>query len=987
VRQADATAPPPPSPPAIPRSLTLEGRLTIHLDDDESAPLMTFPVSCVRAGEVSISADLGPAEAKLNEIIVARQRTAQASVIQHLEERLTDAAVRCKLTPLVKRIKTPVEEVGFLLKPKGGEKVTVTANWNRDRFLFELGEQAEAELKAVLNGSAADTGPATAQTDSAKAVTTSNKKRPAVAVVGVGVVILAMAGAGYMFWPRAGGGSGGGQLVDTTTVSSTNDHTADNGPAPVVDSNTDDTTVDPNPNDNAAAPAVKTVSATEAIEVIKEALANSAYLQDDTSEFVDHEAGFDNGVVTLGYRVPGLQPVDRQVRLVASADAWSLDIDGVQSVVQSQQALTSLLDADRSDQFRAVVREVLDRKFSQFVTPAAVSVAGATPSWELDESRTFWVAQAETATITISNSEPATVAGLNFTARAGIVSLMLNGDLDQSIESALNGAIAAIQGNAVDAWLSGLDGIELPQDAVEYPEIGTDPRTQIQIRFSAPNLRPREYSAKWIPASLTFERQEWKLSALPFALALAVINALNDEDQRPDWIRQIPSIGVFREGDQSTANELHVVTAAPWADDADDLPEQLALRIPLDSTDTDIPMPRSWPLVVRYLDLIDHPMIVGPADPAIPSSTLWTELPEELTPLVNARLAAIQLDAAFQGKPRLIDDDLPQLDTQIVLSWRRSRSYEDMSAHAVTAGLDVLTGEKALLYKLSLRLDEQGDVTMKWEGYADNEDGVSQLDAIKGYDRLLREYSDRLLLEAKLARLLSSGSFVPLERDQAVQFLIDIWNIKAPEAAPAAPQDLASLTNTIRRQRGFSKKGRAREHDSPKPTIFGEYFCGPQSTFAIVWSTTETNSFVEGPTLVQLAATSDLITGADVGALLLDPVFDRVPEAVEPALPKNFKDAVGIILALDAPLELLAKDPADLKLHMRNSVLRECDPIKRAASAPVPWDSLRVLREESPTKRSDFKFVRSLIPPNETWQRETDPDLIEAAFRCRAGPR
>ena len=88
---------------------------------------MTFPVSCPRAGEVSISADLGPAEAKLSEIIVTRQRNAQASVIKHLEERLTGAAVKCKLTPIVKRIKTPVEEVGFLLKPKRGDKVTVTA--------------------------------------------------------------------------------------------------------------------------------------------------------------------------------------------------------------------------------------------------------------------------------------------------------------------------------------------------------------------------------------------------------------------------------------------------------------------------------------------------------------------------------------------------------------------------------------------------------------------------------------------------------------------------------------------------------------------------------------------------------------------------------------------------------------------------------------------------------------------------------------------
>ncbi|MCH8148212.1 MAG: hypothetical protein IH987_09515, partial [Planctomycetes bacterium] len=189
VLQTDATAPPPPSPPVIPRSLTLEGRLTIHLDDDDSAPLMTFPVSCPRAGEVTVAVDLRPAEAKLSEFVVARQRAAQASVIKQLEGRLTGANVRCKLTPLVKRIKKPVDEVGFLLKPKRGDKVTVTANWNRDRFLFELGEQAETELKAVLNGAPAAVDPATRKVDSAKEVTTSNGKRPAVAVVGVVIFV------------------------------------------------------------------------------------------------------------------------------------------------------------------------------------------------------------------------------------------------------------------------------------------------------------------------------------------------------------------------------------------------------------------------------------------------------------------------------------------------------------------------------------------------------------------------------------------------------------------------------------------------------------------------------------------------------------------------------------------------------------------------------------------------------------------------------
>ena len=998
VIEADVTAPPPPSPPAIPRTLNLEGHLTFRLNDDESALLMTFPFACKRAGEVTVAADLRPAESKLNEIVVARQQTAQASVIQHLEERLSGATVRCKLTPLVKRIKTPVDEVGFLLKPKRGEKITLTATWNRDRFLFELGEQAEAELMAVLNGSAATKDSAPPRSDSTKA-STSTGKRPAVAVVGV-VILLAMAGAGYMFFSQAGGVTESGPLVDATTSPTndnsspitlpTNDNATDNGPALVVNSNTDGTTPDPNPNDNADTPVVNTVSATVAIEKIKEALAASAYLQDGTSEFVDQEASIENGVATLGYRVPGLQPVDRQVPLVASNDVWSIGLE-LQLVVQSHQELTSLLDADHSDQFQALVRDVVNRKLGRLMTPAAVSVAGITPSWQLDESRRSWVAHDETATISINKTdETVTIPGLSFTAKDGSVSLAVTDDLRDDIQSALNDAIVAIQVSAANSWLSGLEDIGVPPEAVQYPEIGADPRPQIHVGFSAPNLQTRKYFAEWIPASLTFARQEWKLSAGRFARALAAINALNDENQRPSWVRQVQTIGVFseREGAPSTANVLQIVTTAPWADDAGDVQDQLALRIPLDSTDSDIPMPRRWPLIVRYQRIVDHPMIAGPTDPAIPPSTLlWTELPAELTPLVDAGLAAVQLDATIQGKPLLIAGDSPQLDMRIVLSWRRSPLYEDISSDAAMAGLDVLTGGKGLSYGLSLTLDAQGEVVMGWTPDANNNDDESRVDAIVGYDRLLLEYSDRLGLEARLASRLSSDSAVPLQPDQAVQFLIEIWNIKNKDTAPAAPDNLRALTRTIRRLRGFSAKGRDRGHDSPIPTVFVEYFCGPQSTFAIVWSTTETDSLtdssVEGPTLVQLGATSDLISGADVGALLLDPVFDRVPEAVEPQLFGSFQDVLGVLLALDAPLELLLKDPADLKLSTRNSALSECDPDTRGFTTSFPWDSLRSLRDGSPTKRSDFKLVPALITPNDIWQRESNPDLIEAARDSR----
>ncbi|MCH8241478.1 MAG: TonB-dependent receptor, partial [Planctomycetes bacterium] len=492
----------------------------------------------------------------------------------------------------------------------------------------------------------------------------------------------------------------------------------------------------------------------------------------------------------------------------------------------------------------------------------------------------------------------------------------------------MNGAIAAIQGNAVDAWLSGLDGIELPQDAVEYPEIGTDPRTQIQIRFSAPNLRPREYTAKWIPASLTFERQEWKLSALPFALALAVINALNDEDQRPDWIRQIPSIGVFREGDQSTANELHVVTAAPWADDADDLPEQLALRIPLDSTDTDIPMPRSWPLVVRYLDLIDHPMIVGPADPAIPSSTLWTGLPAELTPLVDAGLATIQLDATFQGKVRLTDGDSPQLETELVLSWQPSSSYADMSVDAVTAGLDALIGGQALSYGFSLGVDEQGQALPQWVANHTVEDVAAVLQAIPVYDRLLERFSERSAVEATLDTFFSqgtpaaSGTGVKMSETEAFQHLEAIWTVKSIPKLPANIGDFPTLSRMIQAKKLFIRN-RVQGPDYAVPTVFVEYFFGPRDAFAIVWGMAADGATMEEPSLIRLGAVNDVLDGQQTAALMFESVLAAVPLAVAAKRFTQFAGVLGLVLAMDdAPKTLSVADVVADDFSFRSFAVR-----------------------------------------------------------------
>ncbi|MCH8146946.1 MAG: hypothetical protein IH987_03005 [Planctomycetes bacterium] len=760
----------------------------------------------------------------------------------------------------------------------------------------------------------------------------------------------------------------------------------------MVKSNTNDTPVDPNPNDNTTTPPEKIVSADAAIQEVTNQLSTSVYLRDFASSLVNREATIENGVATLGYRVPGLQPVDRQVSLVDREGAWSI-LDGAQPVANLAQELTSLLEGDRSDEVKKLVDRVLNREFGQFVTRAAVTVAGMTPSWALDESRTFWVAQGETAEIRIINKiETATVSRLNFRARDGDVSLVPDSNLDDAIESALTGAVVAIQKNARIDWLSGLSKIDLPPENVRLPDIATDPVTQIQVLLSAPNLlKELTISANWIPTSLTFKLEEWKLSAAKFEHALFLINTLNDVDQRPDWVRQIESVEMFHEGDDSTSTELQVVTTAPWADNVDDDKDRLTFTIPWDTPVSDIPMPGQWPLVVRYLDLVKHPIIVGSADPANTPTTAWT-LPAELAPLLDVGLATIQLEATFPVKPRPIDDDSPQLNTQIVLSWHPSPSYTGMSADAVTAGLDKLTDGNTLSYGFSLTPNGQDEPESHWQPDSTNGDVAAIVSSIQRFDKLLRDYPRRRELETKLAKRVAAGP--PAEdwpgvalqnEDEALQLLQEIWDVKANQADIPVSADLTALSRTIRRNlKGYTKKGTASDK-RPELTIFAEYFFGPQSAFAIVWSRSAgVDSKLEGPNLIQFGATDDLLPEAGADATLFDAVFDSVPVAVASQTFRAFAGSIGIVMGLDTPMDLLAEDPALVKISPRTSMLGDWDRVTAAPGAKeLKWDSLQILRDKYPAKRSDFIFVSALNADSKSWVRTTDSTSKESAQRAR----
>jgi hypothetical protein len=233
-------------------------------------------------------------------------------------------------------------------------------------------------------------------------------------------------------------------------------------------------------------------------------------------------------------------------------------------------------------------------------------------------------------------------------------------------------------------------------------------------------------------------------------------------------------------------------------------------------------------------------------------------------------------------------------------------------------------------------------------------------------------FAARLQLGERLdARLANANAVDPSPAD-AFAILQEIWQAKDAPATNAA--DLGALTTQLQGRLG--RRGPFKPRARIKPTIFAEYFIGPQSAYALTWSAKPDGSIASGPSLLRLCPTQTLTTtqgsgvGSGLGDALLTPIWNASPEAVDARSLLGFESDLGIVLAPDQLMGLF--DLPNLTFRAQESYLRWVE----RGPAPVAnaWQSLADLNTDLENLACGFRLYPSLSNTAVDWRRAPDTE-------------
>ncbi|UCC28849.1 MAG: hypothetical protein JSU86_11680 [Phycisphaerales bacterium] len=342
----------------IPASLQLECRLAIRVPGQRDRQLLlSFPILCRKVGEVEIGADLKPAEARLQELLVERQRSLRAALERDLKARAKAAPAKIRLAALTRRIKRPVNQLQFELRPKRGDRCTLTASWNADTLDFEIPDKARARLDELLRSA-----PMAAERHRPAAPTIVRepaKKEPGrpprvIRRRAYALTVVALA-------------------VGSVAV------------VPLLRSRPSEPGL----------PSPKTPrSPDEALDAVRDVLAGSPYLADHVQTLVSETERRADGQLTVECLLPGLQNPVHTLTLSLDPDRPSpLSRQDRETLERQVSALGSLLrDASQTvkREIRHTIAEVLD---DRFVDPAGLDVRlDSDVPWSMDRLAATWKA-------------------------------------------------------------------------------------------------------------------------------------------------------------------------------------------------------------------------------------------------------------------------------------------------------------------------------------------------------------------------------------------------------------------------------------------------------------------------------------------------------------------------------------------------------------------------------------------------------------------
>ena len=723
----------------------------------------------------------------------------------------------------------------------------------------------------------------------------------------------------------------------------------------------------------------------------------------------------------ISYRVPGLPEPEGAISLELSADrqSWVLNADrknALENRVGRLDALLNLpkeaidLDSEQVD-LNALTAALESAPLTGWIAPSRVQARfGAEPRWQLSDGN--WSARNVAMELSFSPASGSAVVPLaqaesDLESVGGILRAITDPERMDDLIEQLRSTLKECQTRSLQGHTGELQEMidSIGGRVDQAPEAIDKPDETLTLIVHADGLVSRSFPLAWDPAELAFrfdaDGTEWQGLAGQVVLAGAVIERINGrQNPEEDWLGVNSSGPISELSPPDPDGRWTLAVAAPWAEgekppaelaESDRLP--ILVEWPEDGADAeqfarDIVAggaPDYWQLVGRFLSHTADPFFLAELVRADPSTAGVVGYLKTEPAFVLPRMGA-------SGRPLLgvnADTGLPEtLQAAFKPAWVLRQAPEGVDQDVLRQAVQGLVDARE--QTMTLRLADDGQIR-----YAGLGDLVSELEETLGRVRALEAClatsgARRLVEDAIRAELLPDNQDqATISEPQCLVLLQEIWRAKGISAGDDL-QSLNDLSSQLQRTANLRKGVRTIPPRSLFPSVMVEYFCGPQSTYAVVWSIQRDRAdkdlatLDEGPFLISLGPTANLAAAArsgeapdDLGTWLFDPVFDAVRRPVAAATAARFQNQLGLVLALDDQLWLIS-GLEQSRFRQRASSLKFLDRPGPAAQLKR-WSSLQELREG--TQRSDYTLVQTLPEPSppDNDQRWAIHTLVQAS--------
>jgi hypothetical protein len=673
------------------------------------------------------------------------------------------------------------------------------------------------------------------------------------------------------------------------------------------------------------------------------------------------------GEPSISFTVPGFGPRTVLVEYDPAGGEWGLVAEDLEAVKALARRIDNELTNGPTRLLEGLLYQVRkDGPLASLIPTNGIEGAMSRASWQRSANRSGWEASTS-ITLEVNGEAIGDALDVAVVTQEGQVRFDSEVEVSDEVAIGLRAFVVAKQNAWMEATLQRLRDRLAPLGAIvrASEERFTEPARVVSYTISSEvQKQAQTIEAHWNPQSLVYEpASEWADMLGGTIAGLNILQLLNEDRGAVLWLDALPADLRFHVLDDSTDTTLSLAVAAPWASDLEALPselpveERLPLRVdlaPLQSAvshELDLEKavvtgalqpPAYWPLMVRFLDLRGTKQDYSIVDP-FSLRRRWIALPPNVTgscpeledylygpdapQMIVPHIEVLDQPAAFHSGPE------PELSLRYKADWDLAPGAKDVELNRdQTTGLLELW-RRSFEGTFTLVPAPDGGARFRTKG-SELDEFLRNLCRTFGEAQRVNESltgsEARAVVETEFRNALPAGADrKALTADEAFGLLSSIWEAKG---AAIAAEDLNALTQSIRDNLPPRLRGK---NDTVAPTVFCEYFVGPEEAFAIVWSAVPEGTVEGGPALLRLGLSAELNEeNPALGEIVLTKVFDEVSGAIRAV--RTFDKQLGIVLALDEPLEGI--DVLSLSFAMRKSRLRPAGEAEQRLE--LEWDQL-----------------------------------------------